>query len=804
MQKPRIQLAVFLLLIATAGNRAMSVASGPLAIEPKLPFRPEEELQVRQDDTVIEVSGETFSYKIDRSNGLITGIKVLEDIYSRPDDPRPFPDTHLSPARDPERETWWARNEKNARVEIVKQEPEEVVIEAVGRYRNGDGEAYPASYRITYQFFIDGVVFVHAVCRAEEDTFLRYLVFDQGTVPTANCKYLSHLPDLAFRRGTGDYRFGKLATDKEDLLSGVFLPWFWLGSEKTGIEITTWDVNNQHYRPVEFDYPKGYGMGDYLGNDNNMFFVKRRGDLITWTHFTMRNAATPASKGWEIDSRFALGITPPKKFKSRYLELRPAPQLGWGDEESIRDAAVMGANYMEGGMSVLKRGESVPYSQVDLDNESIAKSYATYNKYGIRAIPYYSLTDFDERDPMFQKHGLEWVLEPGYGFRFRTSGICPSVKEWRDYWKGRLDQFIEAYPVDGVYFDMWYGKLDCENWRHGCGTRFRRITFPWLRDMLAHAYNSLHRKDPDGLIFHNLNVCNVSMISSFCDVRLVGEARDIAELDPVSRYGLYFSYRLGCQTAWSTYYSRFGPEKEITFGLLIGSLLPRHPRDLYSPRKEVGARTTTQEDIALRWKYYNIFRFFKASESTWYPALSGQDLVKVDKEEVFVNVYLKKDKMLLVITNLNERPLDVKLNIPSLARLGIKPGANYCVYNPLNHSLVGMRFLKGRELNGLGLGLGNYGHAILYIARAFPAKRQLVFGLGLDGVSDIKEGRKTTSFLVNAPDQAQVELVFYSPGRKPRTITQNGDKLELEWKPESGITVTRFTKTGPGKIKVRW
>ncbi|MFC2076908.1 hypothetical protein ACFLT7_07485 [candidate division KSB1 bacterium] len=791
------------LLSACGGGKSTGLIPGTMDIEAKMALEPAEELSLHSGEDEIEISGQTFTYTIDRRSGLISGIEVLDETYNRPADSRPFPDTYLTPEKDPgTAELWSAANERAAEVRILKSEPDEVVIQAEGRYRNSGGESYPVSFRITYQIFIDGVTFVHVLARAEEDTFLRYLVLNQGAVPAEKCRYISHLPDLALQRGSGGYRFEKLTKEEGRLLGGLFLPWFWVGSERTGVEITTWDVNEQHSRPVEFRHPGGQGMGDFLGSDGDMFIVERKDGLIRWTNFALRNAASPVGAGWEIDGRFALGITPPKTFKSKYLELRPAPPLGWGDEESIRKAAVMGANYMEGGMR--GGGDGVPFKYPSAD--SVIASYNTYDKYGIRAIPYSSLTDLAEDDPMFIEHGPDWVLEPGYGYQYRTTGICPSVPEWRDYFNASLDKYIDSFPVDGIYHDMWYGMLACENFKHGCDTRFRRIGFPWLRDMLAHSYNSIHRKDPDNLMFHNLNVCNIAMISSFCDIRLVGESRDITRLDPTSRYGLYNSYRLGSQTAWSTYGSKdFGPEKEVTFGLLIGSLLPRHPAALYRARRgQEDGQATVEAKIALRWKYYNIFRFFEAAESTWHPALAGQELVTADGDEVYVNAYQKPESLLLTITNMEPKPVRTRLRLPDLTRLGLRPAGDYQVYDPVNHSLVGDGTVKGAELDGLRLSLGDYGHRVLHITPVSVPGERLLFGLGLDGVEAMTKESGGISFIIDAPESSEVELAFYSPKGKPESVTQDGRKIESEWSRATGIALARLNRSEGGKMEIIW
>jgi len=54
--------------------------------------------------------------------------------------------------------------------------------------------------------------------------------------------------------------------------------------------------------------------------------------------------------------------------------------------------------------------------------------------------------------------------------------MCPGAEGWRTHWKKQIDRVIRNYDFDGIYFDFWYGRIACENTRHGCGGRFRRGT----------------------------------------------------------------------------------------------------------------------------------------------------------------------------------------------------------------------------------------------------------------------------------------------------------------------------------------
>jgi hypothetical protein len=149
-----IAVAAMMTLCPTAAD------SGTMDIEPKMPLSPEEELRLEKTGDGLEISGQTFAYFIDNRSGLISGIKVLDEEYLKKDDSYLFPDSWLSPERNPAEGVWEARYETAAAVEVLKNSPEEIVIQASGKYRNQGGETFPVSYRITYQVFIDGVAFI--------------------------------------------------------------------------------------------------------------------------------------------------------------------------------------------------------------------------------------------------------------------------------------------------------------------------------------------------------------------------------------------------------------------------------------------------------------------------------------------------------------------------------------------------------------------------------------------------------------------------------------------------------------------
>src|ERR1019366_721873 len=98
-------------------------------IEPKRPLAPEQELRVTRDAGSVTVSGATFSYILNRENGLIGAVRVLgNDITGG----TPIPDMVLAEQLDPDYSPYAARREKHAHLTVASENPSRVVITSEG------------------------------------------------------------------------------------------------------------------------------------------------------------------------------------------------------------------------------------------------------------------------------------------------------------------------------------------------------------------------------------------------------------------------------------------------------------------------------------------------------------------------------------------------------------------------------------------------------------------------------------------------------------------------------------------------
>jgi hypothetical protein len=108
-------------------------------IEPKRPLGPEQQLKVTEGVNSVTISGETFSYTVNRENGLIASVRVAGREIT---DGTPIPDLILAEQLNPDYSPYAARREKRARVTVRSADPSRVVIVAEGQYASEDGKRW--------------------------------------------------------------------------------------------------------------------------------------------------------------------------------------------------------------------------------------------------------------------------------------------------------------------------------------------------------------------------------------------------------------------------------------------------------------------------------------------------------------------------------------------------------------------------------------------------------------------------------------------------------------------------------------
>ena len=341
--------------------------------------------------------------------------------------------------------------------------------------------------------------------------------------------------------------------------------------------------------------------------------------------------------------------------------------------------------------------------------------------------------------------------------------------------------------------------MACENPAHGCNSRYRHISYLGLRDQLAYAYNRIKSKTLDAIIFNNTNVLPIAYITSLSDIRLVGEAMDVMDLDPLARMFLYFSQRLGSQTAWSTYGGELTTEQKLSFGLLICSLLPRHPYDL------LNRRAWTEEHVAAFRRYRNIFRFFGVNNASLHAGLAGQTLAVCPDDDVYVNVLRQAQtgRIMFTVVNMSQRRIRTALRLRSLAQLGLTPSRQYLVYEPAKSEIVGA--FTGSSLRDLAVTLRPYGHSLLYVTEAPRERPAVIFATGADGLASEQwdAAAKTLEFRLAGPAGADAEVAVFSP-KRPRQLACGDEALPFTYRASQQL-LTATVRLDPSRpLRASW
>jgi len=639
-------------------------------------------LRIFEDERSVFVKGETFTYGFDKKSGLINSLEVLGDDFLR-NIGSEVPDIYISDAIDPGEAFYAAKYENEAECDVISANPYEIHIRTHGIYHNSAGNTFPVRYRITYEIQSDGAIFVIVDNKAYDDCVIRWLCVSRGVLNPSFCKYFSYLADQSETDTTRDYTFKEIPSEMtEDLIlfSGRLIPWFWFGNDRTGVEISVWDVAHHRY---------GGSVIAEEHKDSISGISLASGTL--WEIFSIRDVHTPVSSGWEQTSYFAISVTPPKHYNPMFSGLRAYREdHKYLSNEEIEDLSRKGYNFIIGKKYIA-------------DNESEARRVISVcHEYGMKVIPCVSLMELSEDTEIFEEYAPQWQIEPVISHE--TSLMCPGAEGWREYWKQDINKIVEDYDFDGIYIDLRYDRLACRNPRHGCQKRYMHPTFIWVRDMLKYAWVKMKSKNPDSVVVANTDLLPISMICSWIDIRSVGKSQDIRQMDRMAGKAFYSPYRFGCG-------SLMNPEKvqKIDQQVVSLSLLYMTPLIL--------GRDRSQEEIDLILPYWNALGSFGISNAKWYPGfLDDPAVATTSNPNLCVNVY-RNDELLLILVNLSSNEVCAYVSLLNFAELGLQDGRKYMVYEPISKRMKrgDRRQWSCGDLRSFPITVSGYGSRLLCI-----------------------------------------------------------------------------------------
>jgi hypothetical protein len=477
-------------------------------------------LNVSEDIDAIYVKGETFSYGFSKKTGLISSLQIMGNDFLKGTNSE-IPDIYVSDDESPQKSRYSARFETEAKCEILSANLHEVHIRAHGLYRNLDGFTFPIRYRITYEIASDGTIFIIVDNKATDSCIPRWLCISAGTLNSSLCKYYSHLAEQNDLETTENYVYKEIEIQNSVLFDGKFIPWFWFGNDKMGIDVTSWDVGHQRYGTTIITGK----MNDQYPEIDLHVSASTQANGVSWEILSIKDNTIKVNSGWEHTSYFALSVNPCKPHNTEFsnllaLHIHPE-QHNYPSDEQIQSIALKGANLIIS--SINQPGIYTP----DNENE-LRRVISTCHNYGIKIIPHLSLMELNKLE-IFPANSTEWQVEPSLKSEGSTVLMCPGSDGWRKYWKEKIDNIIDEYDFDGLYLDLRYDRLVCRNPLHGCQRKHIRPTFLWVREMLIHAWLKVKSKSQDSVIMAKTGVLPVSMIDNWLDVRCIKNADNIID-----------------------------------------------------------------------------------------------------------------------------------------------------------------------------------------------------------------------------------------------------------------------------------
>ena len=223
---------------------------------------------------------------------------------------------------------------------------------------------------------------------------------------------------------------------------------------------------------------------------------------------------------------------------------------------------------------------------------------------------------------------------------------------WQDYLVEGVASAIETYGFDGVYLDGTIEPWGCANEKHGCGYRADdgslRVTYPIfaVRKLMRRLYALIHPKG--GLVNPHQSTCCVTPTLAFSHSYWDGEQFGGGELsgDPLQKLPLsafraeFMGKNFGVPCEFLVYEKppTWTFEHALAFTML---------HDVLVRPGGFGRQLELMSNI---WK---AMTDFGVSDAEWYPYWRNEKLIESQPESVKVSFYLKKDKLLLVVSNLS-------------------------------------------------------------------------------------------------------------------------------------------------------
>ena len=490
-------------------------------------------LKLEQDEASIKISGETFSYTIDRKSGQITSAKALGSEFVAQGTSFPNPYVGLMPESDPGarvegeddrprfsfekaleiRPRLWSGGltgayrfdaDKSTGVvtQVVSSAEDFVEIKSSGGYAWPDsGKASPLAWEIKYAIDVDGFTKITVKLTADKPVKLRWHCFDHAWFDRQAVDFLSTYQDLGSPpfdpRPAVAKPLDGLQTDEPALLSH-WDPIVHLGNALTGIDISKEDFGDRwsgyrdsgvrledgrRFATDAVETADGQVLIPYDSRGKRDIFTQifaREGGVLELEEFDIRNTALPLNPGEAREKTFFVQLTPPKLPREELNSSRvvwPGPhQIVMAHFNGRREpwsppAEDQIAQWAKIGVNLIVGGTDCFSGDYSHPAypEKVRQFLDTAHRYGIQVIPYVTFSDYDFDAPGYQEHAADWMCSQAIEFRQETSLMCFGAEGWREHVERECDSLLTKFDFDGLYVDHWFTTRFCNNPRHGCG-----------------------------------------------------------------------------------------------------------------------------------------------------------------------------------------------------------------------------------------------------------------------------------------------------------------------------------------------
>jgi len=230
--------------------------------------------------------------------------------------------------------------------------------------------------------------------------------------------------------------------------------------------------------------------------------------------------------------------------------------------------------------------------------------------------------------------------------------VCYNSR-WQDYFIEGISRALEDYGFDGVYLDGTIEPWGCANERHGCGYRTLdgslKATYPIfaVRELMKRLYTIIQSKG--GIVNAHQSTCCVTPTLAFCHSYWDGEQFQGGELATEALQKLPLD----------TFRAEFMGKN---FGIPCEFLVYEKPPDWTFERAlaftllhDVLVRPLNLEELELMSKIWKAMTDFGVSTAEWYPYWENERFLKLEPDYIKASFYQKKDKLLLVVSNLSDK-----------------------------------------------------------------------------------------------------------------------------------------------------